>query len=255
MTVPRIRGFRTLAGIGLSHGLRAALTAMLDALTADENSLERYSKSEIHMAVDFEIVVYAADPAAAERAFAAGFRRVAELNRKLSDYDAESELSRLSASAGSGNAVRVSDDLFAVLNASQQLSARSDGAFDITCGPLTKLWRRARRQKELPSPERIAEARAAVGHENLHLNENDQTATLSWPGMRLDLGGIAKGFAADEALAAVQATGIPRALVRASGDIVAGEPPPGEHGWNVGLARRPSRHVHFSGPWSRFHVG
>lgn len=214
--------------------LMAAAVSELSA--EDAPPVGRFAKTELHMAVEFEIVVYATDRAAADRAFSAGFARVAELNRKLSDYDADSEVSRLSATAGSLQPVKLSDDLFAVLSAAQAMSRASDGAFDVTAGPLTKLWRRARRQKELPSAQRIAEARASVGYGNLELDAASRTATLKKPGMRLDLGGIAKGFAADEALAAIEQTGISQALVRASGDIVAGDPPPGERGWKVGLA-------------------
>lgn len=202
----------------------------------DAMSLQRFARTELHMAVEFEVVLYAPDQAAADRAFAAAFDRIAKLNRVMSDYDAESELSRLSASAGSGRPVSLSDDLFAILTASKHLSATSDGAFDVTVGPLTKLWRRARRQRELPSDERIAEARAAVGDKLLELNRDQQAATLLKAGMRLDLGGIAKGYAADGALQAIRETGITRALVRGSGDIVAGDPPPGKEGWKVGLA-------------------
>jgi FAD:protein FMN transferase len=197
---------------------------------------QRFSKTELHMAVEFEVVLYAADEATAGRAFHAAFDQVARLNAIMSDYEPDSELSRLSETAGSGKAVPISRELFAVLSASQVLAERSGGAFDVTVGPLTKLWRRARRQRELPTAERIAEARAAGGHRYLRLDESKQTATLTRPNMRLDLGGIAKGFAADEALKAIRECGIQSALVRASGDIVAGDPPPRQDGWLVGLA-------------------
>jgi len=213
-----------------------AVTGMLSQPDFVRAEKSRFAKTEIHMAVDFEIVVYAENQAAADKAFVAGFERIAELNRKLSDYDPDSEVSRLSASSGSGTTVKLSDDLFALLRASQEISRSSDGAFDVTVGPLTKLWRRSRRQKELPTGERVAEARAAVGHSNLQIDASEQTATLAKSGMRIDLGGIAKGFAADEALKAIQRTGVSAALVRASGDIVAGDAPPGQRGWQIGLA-------------------
>ena len=110
----------------------------------------RFSFSELQMGAPWRITLYAADESAANRAAKAAYARVAELNRVLSDYDAESELSRLSATAGAGKAVPVSEDLWNVLQFSQRLSEASDGAFDITVGPLTRLWRRSRRQKEMP---------------------------------------------------------------------------------------------------------
>src|SRR4029077_20880799 len=122
-----------------------------------------------------------------------------------------------------------------ILSLSQEISAASDGAFDVTIGPLTKLWRRARRWKELPESDAIATARAGVGFRFLKLDAATQTAQHLKPNMRLDLGGIAKGFAADEAVKAVKSCGISHMLVRASGDIAAADPPPGERGWQVGI--------------------
>ncbi|MCE9526959.1 MAG: FAD:protein FMN transferase [Planctomycetales bacterium] len=205
------------------------------ACSADEKA-ERFSQRAVHMGVEFEVVLYAPCESVAKQALAAAFARVAELDKRLSDYDSESELSRLSAGSPSADPVKVSDDLWKVLLASQALAARSEGKFDITIGPLTKLWRRARRQKELPTKEQIEKALESVGYRHLELDEKLHTAKLLKPNMRLDAGGIAKGFAADEALAKIRELGITQALVRASGDIAAGDPPPGEKGWKIGMA-------------------
>lgn len=212
----------------------AAFCWLLPRSHADE--LQRFSRTELHMAVEFEIVIYALDEPQANAAFTRAFSRIAELDRKLSDYSLDSELSKLSAESPSPVPVKVSDDLFAVLQASQNLAAETNGAFDITIGPLTKLWRRARRQKEIPTEEAISKARGAVGYESLKLDGKEKSASLTKSSMRLDLGGIAKGFAADVALAEIKKLGLSQSLVRASGDIVAGDPPPGEAGWKVGLA-------------------
>jgi thiamine biosynthesis lipoprotein len=211
------------------------LVATRDPATAADK-LERFSQRQLHMGVEFEIVLYAPDAQAAQKAFAAGFERIAQLDRTLSDYDEESELSRLSAASPTKEPVMVSDDLWTVLSYAQSVSRRSDGAFDVSVGPLTKLWRRARRQKEPPTSEQIAKALEPVGYQHIRLDADRKTVSLAKPAMRLDLGGIAKGYAADEALAAIGKLGIGRALVRASGDIAAGEPPPGESGWRVGIA-------------------
>jgi FAD:protein FMN transferase len=207
------------------------------------DELQRYSRSEVHMAVDFEIVLYAAGETNAEEALSRAMARIADLDSRLSDYDPTSELSKLSESSAqrdnlsSPNAtVKVSDDLWRVLLVSQQISEFTDGAFDITIGPLTKLWRRARRWKELPESEAVATARASVGYPSLKLDPAAHTAQLAKPNMRLDLGGIAKGFAVDEAVKTVQGYGISRVLVRASGDIAAADAPPDARGWRVGIA-------------------
>ena len=216
----------------------ASLAIILLTCGADESPppLQKFSETQRQMGVEFEIVLYAADEATAKPAFAAAFKRIEALNQILSDYEPTSELSRLSEASPTAQPVRVSSDLWTVLDRAQYWSRQSDGAFDITIGPLTKLWRRARRNKELPTPEQIATAKAAVGYLHLILDPQQQTAQLKLPAMRLDAGGIAKGFAADEALAALRKLGITRALVRASGDIAAGDAPPGETGWRIGLA-------------------
>lgn len=196
------------------------------------------------MGVQFEVVVYAPQPSLAEAALDAAFARVAELDRLLSDYDPASELSRLSQSSSPPLrppgappvAVPVGHDLWTVLSFAQQMSQATDGAFDVTLGPLTRLWRRARRRRELPEADELAEARASVGYQALTLDRATQRVTLHKPNMRLDLGGIAKGYAADEAVRVVQARGLPRVLARASGDIATADPPPGETGWLVGVA-------------------
>jgi len=188
------------------------------------------------MGTKFIIVLYAADAPSANRAFKAAFSRIAQLDGELSDYDPASELSRLGDSGPVGHPIPVSDDLFTVLAAAEAVSCWSDGAFDVTVGPLTKLWRRARRQHRLPSPERLAAARKAVGWKKLVLDADQHTARLDAPNMRLDLGGIAKGFAVDQALATLRGLGVNRALVNASGDLAAADPPPGKPGWKVAIA-------------------
>ena len=200
------------------------------------------------MGVEFEVELFATGGEQASKATTAAFARIEALDKSLSDYDPASELSKLSATSAvppgsdlttppaTAAPIPLSNDLWRVLTHSQELSELSDGAFDVTIGPLTKLWRRARRQKELPASERIAEAREAVSYRFLKLDPAAHTAQLLRPNMRLDLGGLAKGFAADEALAAIKKCGITRALVRASGDIAVGDPPPGETGWRIGIA-------------------
>ena len=188
------------------------------------------------MGLPFRIVLYAESQTVADTAARAAFARVAELNQVFSDYEDDSELTLLSRSSGSGRAMPVTDELWRQLNVAQTMSRRSDGAFDITVGPLVQVWRRARRQRELPTPEVIAEAKARVGWEKVVLDPRGRTAKLLVPGMRLDLGSIAKGRALDEALRALRSHGITRALVTGGGDMAIGDPPPGRAGWRIELA-------------------
>lgn len=182
----------------------------------------------------FKITLYATNESAARIASDGAFARIAALDRMLTDYDPESELMCL-CNQPAGEPVRVSDDLFDVLVESLRIAQVSDGAFDPTVGPVIRLWRRARRQEILPTPEQIAHARKSVGWQKLVLDPTNRTATLLESNMQLDLGGIAKGYAADKALDALKQSGVSRALVAASGDIVVGDAPPGQKGWSVSI--------------------
>jgi thiamine biosynthesis lipoprotein len=187
------------------------------------------------MAVGIRVVVYAPDEAKAKQATDAAFARIHELNGIMSDYDPRSELMRLCARSKPGNAVAVGGDLWRVLFRAQRVAEQSDGAFDVTVGPVVHLWRRARRRRELPSPERLAEARKLVGYRLVRLIPEGHKVELLKPGMLLDLGGIAKGDACDQALAVLEKQGFRRAMIEAGGDAVLGDPPPGKPGWIVGV--------------------
>ena len=164
------------------------------------------------------------------------------LDRVMSDYDPDSELSKLCATAGLGKAVPVSDELFAVIAESQRLSAVTDGAFDITVAPVVKLWRTARRKKQLPTSEQQAATMSLVGYRSVKLDATAKTVELMKPGMQLDLGGIAQGYAADDAMRILREAGLTRALVDVSGDIRVGDAPPGRDGWKVEIeALRPPK--------------
>jgi thiamine biosynthesis lipoprotein len=194
----------------------------------------RFEITEPHMGTRFKVVLYAPDEATANRAAKAAFARIAELDAIMSDYRPSSELMQLCAKAG-GDPVRVSEDLFIVLEKAQEVSRRSEGAFDITVGPVVRMWRIARRTQELPEKEALAKALALVGYQNIKLEAKARTVQLLKPGMLLDLGGIAKGYAADCALAVLKKHEIERALVAAGGDIAVSGPPPDAEGWKIGI--------------------
>lgn len=235
---------------------------------AADDHLERFEFIRVSMGVPARIIVYAKNHEDASGAAAAGYERIAQLDDCMSDYRPRSELMRLCDHAG-GPTERVSDDLFRVLVRACEISQASDGAFDVTVGPMVKLWREARKTGVLPDAEAVNSAHELVGWEKIELDPGKhevpktrlgvpgyvevgyprQTVRLKQPGMRLDLGGIAKGYAAQRAVEVLKARGHARCLVAMSGDIAAGDAPPGKAGWEVeigmpmvdGVAVEPSK--------------
>jgi thiamine biosynthesis lipoprotein len=193
------------------------------------------------MATLVKIMLHGPDENAARAAFAAAFSRIREIDGILSDYKATSELSRLTTTAV-GTDVGGSRDLIRVLAASQDLAAATGGAFDITLGPVIRLWREARTSGRLPDSGSLRAASARSGYSKLHVDRAAGTVRLDEGGMRLDAGAIGKGYAASEALAVLTARGIGSALVAVSGDLAFSGAPPGSRGWRID--------VHSAGPGS-----
>ncbi|MFI5457350.1 MAG: FAD:protein FMN transferase [Isosphaerales bacterium] len=226
--------------MGLHVAAACLLAPLLVGLDTEERPgpagrLLRFEFEETHMACSFKIVLYSTGEPTARRASRAAYNRIAALDAILSDYDPQSELSRLSQSAG-GPPVRVSVDLFDVLERSRRMYERSEGAFDVTIAPVGRLWRRARRDRKLPDQGRLAQARLLVGSDKMVLDRTARTVQFKKTGMKLDVGGIAKGYASQAAIEVLAAAGIHRALVGGAGDIVAGDPPPDARGWTIAIA-------------------
>ncbi|MEL7123996.1 MAG: FAD:protein FMN transferase [Bacteroidota bacterium] len=195
--------------------------------------LQRLAFSHQQMGTTFRIILYTEDTLAAKKVIDSVFSRIDALNAVLSDYDSKSELSRFSQTAGSQQKVPLSADLMYVLKQSRQFSRDSKGAFDLTIGPLTKLWRRAFRQGKPPRKEAIEAATKLVSYKKLKLYAKRRKGKLAVSGSRLDAGGIAKGFTVDQAYRILRDAGLPIALVDGGGDIYAGEAPPGKPGWKI----------------------
>lgn len=186
------------------------------------------------MGVRARIVLYADEQANAAEAARSAFERLAELDAVMSDYREASELMRLCDRAGAGP-VEVSAELFEVLDFAKELHERSGGAFDVTAGPAVRLWRRMRHEGSLATAHEIEAALGLVGSQWLRLDEQTRTVELLRSGMRLDLGGIAKGYACDEASRVLRDRGFDQHLVSMAGDIVVGAAPPGESAWEIAV--------------------
>jgi thiamine biosynthesis lipoprotein len=199
-------------------------------------ALGRFTFTEYHMGVDTRLVVYAPTKEKAETACAAAFEKIAQLDTMMSDYQIHSELMLLCDQPGWGagaKPVKVSPELFRTLQESVKISRLTNGLFDVTVGPLVRLWRKAKKTGILPTEKESLQAKAKVGWKKLRLDEKAGTASLAEAGMKLDLGAIGKGYADDAAQQVLKANGITRALVDMGGDIVVSDPPPGEIGWTI----------------------
>jgi len=203
---------------------------------ATHASAVRFRETRRLMGVPWTITLYASTASAARAAGDAAFAEIARLEGILSDYDPDSEVSRLSAAAPTAFPVPLGDDLWQVLAQAVVWRDRSGGAFDPTVGPLTTLWRQARRSGVMPRADKLAAARQAVGSDALVLDTNRRMAMLTKPAMRLDLGGIGMGYAIDRAMEVLAAYGIESAMIDASGDIAVSGPPPGVAAWTIDVA-------------------
>jgi thiamine biosynthesis lipoprotein ApbE len=201
------------------------------------------------MACLYAIEAYAVgDEQALRKTLEAALDEVDRIDRLMSHYKRESALSRLNREAGQ-HAVSVDAELFAFIKRSLQYSEESDGAFDITVGPVMKAWGFFAGEGHLPSESELATARQRVGARHVVLNDHDHTIRFDADGVELDLGGIAKGYAVDRAVEILRARHVDAALVSAGGSTIYGlGAPPGRDGWSVAIqdptdARKVARQV------------
>jgi thiamine biosynthesis lipoprotein len=183
------------------------------------------------MGMPVRVSIYARDEQAGRTAARAAFDRISALDRMMSDYRTDNELRRLEGQPGAW--VAVSEELFIVLVRAIEIAGATDGAFDPSVGPLVTLWRESRRSRRLPDRMTLDAARALVGWQRIGLDAGRRAVRLGVPGMRLDLGGIAKGYILQEALRTLRAQGVTRALLEAGGDLVVGDAPPNRSGWRI----------------------
>jgi thiamine biosynthesis lipoprotein len=204
--------------------------------------LERHEFMRVQMGVACRVVLYAEDGARARAGAAEAFDRIAALEQVMSDYREDSEASVLTRE-GVGKFVPVSDDLYGVLAAAEEVSLATDGAFDVTISPVVKLWREARRTGVAPTDEEVRQAWDHVGFTRVLVDRQsvwgERRVAIGREGIWLDFGGIGKGYAAHKAVDLLKERGFPRCMVALAGDIVVGEAPVDEAtqdelpGWRI----------------------
>jgi FAD:protein FMN transferase len=196
---------------------------------------KKYSFQQPKMGSPFNILIYSVDSIQAQDAAIATFKMIDTLNEIYSDYLPESELNRLCTTAGAGEWVHISEPLFAILQKAHNASEISFGSFDVTMGPVIRLWRIARQKKRLPDNDSLKVARQLVSYKYIDLDTAHRSVRLQKAGMKLDLGGIAKGETAQRTYARLYESGFPYSLIAAGGDIVTGKVPPEVDGWKIAI--------------------
>jgi FAD:protein FMN transferase len=202
-------------------------------LNPTASQLQRFEYTHPQMGTVFKLIFYTKDSITANTAAQTAFARIDALNQCLSDYLPESEINQLCHHAGNNEKIKASKDLWRILRLSHQFSKKSEGAFDVTVGAVTRLWRRARNLKELPDSTHLQQALQTVGFKKIKYFKLKKRVLLTEKGTKLDFGGIAQGYAADECLKIARSFGITAALADAGGDIALGDAPPNTQGWEI----------------------
>jgi thiamine biosynthesis lipoprotein len=185
------------------------------------------------MGTSVEVRVFGGDASSRQSAAAEAFGAMAEVDRLMSNWRADSEITAANRDARDF-AVRLSDPLFTVIQAGQMVADRSGGAFDMTVGPLMKLWGFRPRNPHLPTAEELAPVRGLVNFRNVQLDEASHTMRFVRPDVEVDLGGIAKGFAVEVAAGALRRRGLGGFIDAGGNQYMLGKPP-GKPAWTVGI--------------------
>jgi len=213
-----------------------AMAALAAALAAGGRGAEpeRYETSAHAMGSVFTIAAYGHSRSQLSAGVETAFQEVRRIDQLLSNYRAASELSEVNRDAAQ-RPVRVSPELFELLEKCQQYSRLSEGAFDWTVGPLMKVWGFYRDSGRLAGPAEVAAALGRVGYQRILLDRERRTVSFSVPGMELDPGGIGKGYAVDRMADLLREAGLEAALISAAGSSIyaLGAPPGEQRGWYV----------------------
>ena len=216
--------------------LRTALVLLLIAPGAFGQELYRLEKSADAMGATFSVALYGTDRASMEAAADAALAEAQRLDALLSNYRPESEWSMVNRSAA-GGPVKVSAELFQLIARCLAYSRESEGAFDITVGPLMKLWGFYKSSGHLAPKSEVDAALGKIGYRHVHLDAAAQTVWFDTPGVELDPGGIGKGYAVDRMVEILKQKGFARALVAGSDSSIygLGAPPDEPRGWEVSI--------------------
>ena len=213
--------------------------------TGQKQELKLFKKASLSMGTVFEATIYAPDKYVAEKTFNDVFQEINRLDYLMSNYKKESVLSELNKNA-SAEPANCNKELASVIEQSLQYSDITDGAFDITIGPLMKKWGFFKKQGRIPNKEELESVLESVSYKNIIIEEKTikslaknpgtvKTVFFKNPDTRIDLGGIGKGYAVDRAVSVLKQNGISSALINFAGNIYTFGTPPGKESWVIGL--------------------
>jgi thiamine biosynthesis lipoprotein len=212
--------------------------------TVQQSQPVMYQESRRLMWTQFEIVAYGEDRTRLAEAAEAAFEEIDRLDRQMSNYSETSELTYINRNAARSEVI-VEKELFDLLKLSVDYSRATDGAFDISVGPLMKAWGFFKGQGRVPSAAELASVLGHVGYQHIKLNERAHTIRFDREGVEVDLGGIAKGYAVDKAAAILRDSGVTSALITSgSSSICAIGAPPKQNAWEVEVSDPLNRSHH-----------
>lgn len=200
---------------------------------AQEVNSERYQFEAEKLGTTLYLTLYARDASKAEAAAESCFALVDSLNQILSDYDPSSEIRQLCRDYVVGVPNPVSGPLSDITQKSIWISMQTDGAFDVTIGALSKLWREQLSRQQIPRKRVLRKTGKAVGYQQIALDTSRNELHFKRPQMNLDFGGIGKGYIGDKMGEMLKTQGITSFLLDMGGDLICGDPPPGKDHWSI----------------------
>lgn len=211
------------------------LPFLLSHSSLSSQEWSKFTFSKPGMGTLFTLTFYAIEERQANEASMASFMELERLEQLFSDYRSDSYINLLSAQLTLNQRKVIPTELFEVLWLSNELYQQSNGVFDPTIGPLSKLWREAQKSGKFPEKNKVLKAKEQVGFNRILLHQEDQSIVFLADSIKFDFGGIAKGYTADRLAMILESYGIHAYLIDAGGDLLIGDAPPTVHSWHIGI--------------------
>ena len=193
----------------------------------------------------FDITVVAADSSEADKDIGMAIGEINRIEKVISSWDPKSQTSEINRNAGI-KPVKVSPELFSLIERAKGISRLTDGAFDISYASMDKIWKFDGSMTKMPSEEEITASVSKVGYQNIILDKENSTVFLKLPGMKIGFGAIGKGYAADKAKALLMKKGVSAGIINASGDMNTWGKQPGGKDWEVAITNPMNKNKAFA---------